>query len=369
MKTKIVRDSNIELLRLVCMFYILLHHFIVHGLKSAGYNSGEEINMYSIFFNSLFVIAVNCFILISGYFGINPSLKGFLRLFSMCVCYLLFFTIFSFIQANSFNTREFLHSFLPISHAPATYWFIKYYFYLYFSSFILNKVISNSTKKDFILILIILSAFTFYFGYLWGDAINGAAGYNLMNFIFLYFIGRYIALYTRRNTGRKQRIQYLTSYIANSLICVVIVYAIFHYTSLDNDFIRRWGFGYNSPFVIMSAISFFLLFRSFQLKSKVINWLAQSALAIYLIHENQAIRTHLYKYIGEIGESINQDWLLVLIFPALAILIMLICIFIDKIRILLVTPVENFLVGKIQQTSKYILSHLHNFMQKYKFLT
>ncbi len=74
------RASNFELLRLVCMFYIVLHHFIVHGLKSAGY-WGEAINIYSVISNSFIIVGVNCFVLISGYFGIQSSWKGFIHLY------------------------------------------------------------------------------------------------------------------------------------------------------------------------------------------------------------------------------------------------------------------------------------------------
>ena len=35
MKQKIQRDSNLELLRIVAMIFIVLHHFIVHGCQLA----------------------------------------------------------------------------------------------------------------------------------------------------------------------------------------------------------------------------------------------------------------------------------------------------------------------------------------------
>jgi hypothetical protein len=56
------RSSNFELLRLVCMYQIFLHHFIVHGLKTAGYY-GEDISWIG-YSNSLLISGVNCFILI-----------------------------------------------------------------------------------------------------------------------------------------------------------------------------------------------------------------------------------------------------------------------------------------------------------------
>ena len=72
------RDSNIELLRLVCMLFILLHHFIVHGSEFVTAPS-----VWLTIMNSFLVIAVDCFVLISGYFGIKAKWKGFIHLLSL----------------------------------------------------------------------------------------------------------------------------------------------------------------------------------------------------------------------------------------------------------------------------------------------
>jgi surface polysaccharide O-acyltransferase-like enzyme len=65
------RDSNFELLRLVCMFFILIQHFITNGLNITGHRlildgTGDP-NIVGIVSCSFVIIAVNCFVLISGY--------------------------------------------------------------------------------------------------------------------------------------------------------------------------------------------------------------------------------------------------------------------------------------------------------------
>ena len=79
------RDSNIELLRLVCMLFILLHHFIVHGSEFVTAPS-----VWLTIMNSFLVIAVDCFVLISGYFGIKAKWKGFIHLYVLCAFYSVF---------------------------------------------------------------------------------------------------------------------------------------------------------------------------------------------------------------------------------------------------------------------------------------
>lgn len=69
------RESNFELLRIVAMVLIVLHHFSVHS------NFVYETSVWS--FNHLFIqfiyfggkVGVDCFVLISGYFLIMQRFK------------------------------------------------------------------------------------------------------------------------------------------------------------------------------------------------------------------------------------------------------------------------------------------------------
>lgn len=338
MKTVNVRESNFELLRLVCMFYILLHHFIVHGLKNAGY-WGEDINIYSVLFNSFFVIAVNCFILISGYFGIKSSWKKFFNLYLMCLFYGLAINIYTFINEDYFSIKEVFSSFFPFSHRESL-WFIKSYFYLFLLSPLLNKVVDSSSKRDMIVFLIILSVITFYSGWFWLNDIN-RDGFNIANFIFLYFIGRFIFKYVENIQSKKRTLIYLGLYVLLSLIIggiIILVHLVF-----DDGITFRRGVVYNNPLVVISAVLFFLIFRTFSIKNKTINWAAKSSLAIYLIHENRFIREKVYNGIAFMNDFIEYKVALLIIIPLIAFLFMLACILIDQLRIVLMCPIENIL--------------------------
>ena len=45
------------------------------------------------------------------------------------------------------------------------------------------------------------------------------------------------------------------------------------------------AFAYNSPFVLLLTVSFFLIFLSFDFTSRPVNYMARSAFAVYLIHK------------------------------------------------------------------------------------
>lgn len=84
------RESNIELLRLLCMFLIVVNHMLGHGvLLDPTIAAGPmELLCYDIG-SSIWMPAALVFILISGYFGIHPTMKGIARFAFVCTFYLV----------------------------------------------------------------------------------------------------------------------------------------------------------------------------------------------------------------------------------------------------------------------------------------
>ena len=73
------RQENIELLRILCMFFILLFHFNLNAILRNGETS-EGLNYTALLINCLVVVAVNVFVLISGYFSIKIKMKSVMGL-------------------------------------------------------------------------------------------------------------------------------------------------------------------------------------------------------------------------------------------------------------------------------------------------
>ena len=78
------RSSNFELLRLLCIFGILMMHTF-GGIDTSVSFFNTEIH---VLVNSIFNMGVTCFILLSGYFGIRFDFKKLIRLDLM----IIFFT-------------------------------------------------------------------------------------------------------------------------------------------------------------------------------------------------------------------------------------------------------------------------------------
>lgn len=95
--TKVIdRQSSYELLRIIAMFFVLVVHsdFLAIGVPSSeNLNNNAIPTLTRIGFESISIISVNLFVLISGWFGIRFSLKGLAKLLFQClfVYYVVYF--------------------------------------------------------------------------------------------------------------------------------------------------------------------------------------------------------------------------------------------------------------------------------------
>ena len=136
-----------------------------------------------------------------------------------------------------------------------TYWFIQYYFILMFLSSPINKYVEVATKKSLLTTILILLFVNVYLGWM-QDVTFVTDGYNLTNFIMLYLIGRYLKIYYHKHIARK----YDLLLFAGSSTITAILAVVLHRSGIDTYRV----FCYNSPFVLISAISLFMLFTKIQ---------------------------------------------------------------------------------------------------------
>jgi hypothetical protein len=94
---------------------------------------------------------------------------------------------------------------------------------------------------------------------------------------------------------------------------------------------------YNNPVVIISSISLFIVFRNLKLQSKIVNWLASSALAIFLIHSALPYGK-LFQYLHS---NYGNKWYSGIIYFFVVCIVFIISILIDKVRMLITNPIER----------------------------
>ena len=248
-------------------------------LYAGGGKYIETINWIPIIFiESFVIIAVNVFVLISGYFSIKLRLSSLLRFAIVCSLFLLFHLLLKFV---CFDEPIFLWDsvqvLMPISRNTA--WFVKCYFMLMLLSPILNRAFDSITKNQAWLMLVSLLFINVYMGFIHRNPIN-TDGYTLAQMVLIYFIGRMLNYFQVPN--RMSRCKWCYIYIMLSLvlalcICVCIRYSPMHAFRL---------LSYNNPLVVGSAICFFSIFVLCNFQNHILNYLATGVFGIYLIHQN-----------------------------------------------------------------------------------
>ncbi len=265
------RDSNFELLRLVAMFCIVFYHLLLFYVVPV---QGEESIFYAL--QLPLHIGVLLFVFISGYFGIKPSLAGGGKLLLMTVVYFLPLQMFHDISTGE-GLKQILKDVLVLSHGH--YWFIRTYLQFYLFVPIVNIFLEHSDMRRRIYTLVILAFINFWFGAIVHGDPSLLDGKNIVNFTFLYILGNTVRSY-RDMLGRIRMAYYATAFVVLNLLLVV---ACFCSPTLVKHGIMRIAFGYNSPLLTLNAMLLFLVFSKLHFKSNVVNSLASSVFAIYLI--------------------------------------------------------------------------------------
>lgn len=286
------RESGIEFLRLLCMLFVVFQHCLRYVVFP------EVDSPSSSFFSSpigfliwgFSCVAVDCFVLISGYFSIKAKPKALLGLFFSCSFYLgLSYLLHIFLSDQSIGKSLVYVVVFPFTHSSL--WFVNCYLILFLLSPLLNLAIEHMNQRQHMIMLLSLTFINVYAGSIWHTPFfDDNGGMNVLNFIYLYLIGRFISCYVKIQTIQRQRYCWLLIYI----LCSIIIGTIYR------------NHAYNSCLVIIGAIGLFLFFKSQTFHCKLINSLAVGAFSVYIAHENYYIRGHLYDYASKTLESFIQ---------------------------------------------------------------
>lgn len=120
------RQVNFELLRILCMYMIVIGHCLFHGRVTAKLGYGTVNYFLSYLIQSFSVVHVNCFVMIGGYFAIDRAFKAerAVKLWKQVA----FYSVGIFLLCAIFGSIapvDVVKAVLPIS--SKTYWFASVY--------------------------------------------------------------------------------------------------------------------------------------------------------------------------------------------------------------------------------------------------
>lgn len=313
------RNSNIELLRFILMVTICILHMFIHGLGINNIGHAESINYSHLMICVILIPQVNCFMLISGFYGIKFSINKMLNFIIQASFYFWLCILLKYIIWNSFNISELIQA----------WWFLTEYFIIFILSPIINNSLKYISQKQFLILLgtlVFINSFGLYITRI-------SLGSNLLSLLIIYLIGRYFFLYNV-TISRKASIML---WIGTTIILGIIIYLA---TCFDYR-LARLLLHYNNPLIILQAIGILYFCLSFPEKHyQPFIFLGAHCFAIYLITERLGIK--LYTAWANIY---NKN----IILSIICILLMcFICIYIDIIQ----ARVNKYLQDKILKKIK-----------------
>ena len=342
------RDSNIELLRIVTMFFIVAHHYVVNsGLTSIGGPiDSAPLSRKSVFlllFGAWGKTGINCFVLITGYFMCksNITLKKFVKLLGEVMFYkIIIGSVFYVTGYEEVSVKAIVKMIMPISSVQTNFTGCYILFFLFIP--FLNILIKHLTEKQHALLLM-LCGFTYTF---FGTIKLLPVSMNYVSwFIVLYFISSYIRLYPK-NIFSKTRVWGFLTIVCILLCSLSVICCTWLSVKLNKDLWFFFVTDSNTFLSVVTGICSFMFFKNFKIKyNSLINAVASTTFGILMIHANcDAMRRWLWQDICRNVEVYN-DQFMPLISVGCVMAIFCICSFIDWIRIIFI---ERPLMKKIE---------------------
>lgn len=307
------RNNAIDILKILSMVMVVLLHLRQYGIYKAEVELHTPIYWMALLVRSFSVVAVNCFVLISGYFLCDQVVKK-RKLLSQWIQVEMYsvgiYLVLCIIPKAevAFSAKTLVRQMLPI--LTDQYWFFTCYILLMLLVPFLNKFINALSQAEFqkclALLLVLFSVIPTI--NVFGDSFGINGGYSLLWFIVLYCIAAYVRRYPLKN--RKYGLGYLLCCMA-----LVVLNGLCDYFAVKIPAINvlpNLAFTYNSVFVLFASVCLFE--KAVQTRwhitnktvGKMISRIARLSFGVYLLHENSQIRDILWDKWIRLSEYTND---------------------------------------------------------------
>jgi hypothetical protein len=283
-----IRESNFELLRIVCMFLIIVYHCIVHGFPTLENPFLYKVNLnyiFAVILGSWGKLGVFGFVFITSFFMCDKNKIKSQNIVEIYLKALIFSAILGGIgfYIKELSLKMLITEFLkPINQ----YWFLETYILFFLMLPVLyvvqNKLTDNSLKKLVIILTVAVPIYDLFF--------YTSQGGNLADFIYCYFLMSYLKNKPNNFFEKNRKIIFIVITLAVIILRVGISYTgditgIYYIKSL------QYRLADPNIIAVIQALALFYIFKNIKCAdNKYINLVAKSTLGIYILHENIFIR-------------------------------------------------------------------------------
>lgn len=337
---KQARHYGLDLLRILSMgLIVLLHECMYGGLLDLPAGNLDLPGTLMWFVYALTYVAVNCYVLISGYFQCTQTFKPSRLLKTAMTVWFYSCTIGILMMqlgAEQISLYNIMLRLLPISFGQ--YWFVTIYIGMCLLTPFLNQFIHSITKKQHFFVIV---AMLILLG-LWRDVLPtddspvvDNTSYSLPLFVELYLIAAYIRLYVDVQKIKKTVPVYFACSVLMTLAWFALTWIYTHVADYSSVMPVMYYYRNNSLFVIVGSVCVFIAFLKLQVKNrfaiKMIGTCAPLTLGVYAIHEHNALRLPMWNAVMDIV-GFSRDVFLPIKAVVLAALLFCIMLGIDFVR-------------------------------------
>lgn len=310
------RQANFELLRIVAMMMIIVLHYLNKSNLILLYTEEYSAVNYAAHLAEAFCIAaVNCYVLLSGYFLVESVWKPG-RVVSLAA-QILFYSILipvilicaGVITAGDLSVYDWLNFVLPIE--TEHYWFATAYLILYVLSPLLAAGVKAVQKKT---LQVIIGLMVLFYS-VWKSIVPATLatdryGYDYGWFICLFLIAAYLRLYGCPKLEKKRNAVLL--YLGMSLGIFLLSAAAGTLAQMlpPLGYYMNMPATYNHVLCLLGSVGLFMAFKDMKpwegRIAGVIRGLAPYTFGVYLLHEHILLRYEWMRWMGV--ESVRGSW-------------------------------------------------------------
>lgn len=323
---KTLRQSNIELLRVLCMLMVIGLHA---NFEALGYPRPRVVLadplgwLGRIGTEMICISSVDCFVLITGWFGTHfkPRRAGAL----------LFQTVF----VSAVLTAAL---WLTLGRAPAGwramvaacthYWFVYSYLVLYLFTPMLNSWIERVGERElrrFVLLFIVVAVPLSFF-------VNDLSrGFSAVWFMGLYLLGRYLRLYQAPRWKQISTWRFVAVWGGLVIAMTAAYWGHIYFRNPWLPYLPTFMTAYTNPLTVACAVCLLLFCSRLSFTSRLVNWLAAGSLTVYLAHQQLFVRPFFFEWFRQLGHEFRGP-VFVLCAVASACLVYVLSALLDVVR-------------------------------------
>lgn len=348
------RTANYELLRIIAMLMVVTLHYLNHtgSLLMPG-EAAEGRKIVGTLIESFCIVAVNVYVLISGYFLVEAGFK--VKRIVVLICQIWFYALLiplvllgTGIFGGEGGIYRLIQYVLPLQ--TDHYWFATSYVLLYLFTPVLNLAVKHMGKRQLQITLAgLLIMFCGIKSIVPVQLVTDRFGYDFGWFLCVYLVAAYIRLYGLEWLGTAKRAW--GTYVGCAVLIFgisTVAYLIHAKTGLFAYYVAV-PYHYNFVLCLMGAIALFLAFGQVKISSgKTAEWICKLSpftFGVYLFHEHIDIRKEWVGWIEGFTGPVAQAGLIgfILRLAVSVVLVYLAGTFIDMIRLYVFRFVGRYL--------------------------